>query len=101
MDRQGPPKQPRYHLTGGLDRIRPRKRHDDVSLSRQEGCLMHHLANAYSVTGPAGGNTGWLFLLFGGNGQYKWFIIGPRGLQCETNQQEVKGRESIFFCVQI
>ena len=31
-----------------------RKRCYDVTLSRQEGSTMHHLANAHSVTGPAG-----------------------------------------------
>ena len=25
---------------------------------------------------------------------YNWLIIGPRGLQCETNLQEIKGYES-------
>ena len=69
MDRQGPPNRPRYQLTGGLNRFRQRKSHDDASLSRQEGSTMRHIANAHSVVGPAGGNTGWLFLLFVGTGK--------------------------------
>ena len=54
MDRQGPPSRPRYQLTRGLAIFRQRKRCYDVTLSRQEGSTMHHLANAHSVTGPAG-----------------------------------------------
>ena len=42
------------------------KRWTDVTQSRQEGSTMRHLANAHYMTGPAGGNTGRLFLSFGG-----------------------------------
>ena len=57
MDRQGPPIRPRYQLTSGLNMFRERKRYHalyDVTLSRQEGSTRRHLANAHSVTGPAG-----------------------------------------------
>ena len=54
MDRQGPPIQPRYQLTRGLNMFRQRKRCYGVTLSRQEGSTRRHLANAYPVTGPAG-----------------------------------------------
>ena len=54
MDRQGPPIGPRYQLTRGLNMFRQRKRCYDVTLSRQEGSMRRHLANAHSVTGPAG-----------------------------------------------
>ena len=53
MDRQGPPIRPRYQLTRGLTMFRQQKRCYDVMLSRQEGSMMRHLANAHSVTGPA------------------------------------------------
>ena len=43
------------------------KRHNEVRLSRLEARTMRHLANAHSATGPGSGNTGRLFLLFGGN----------------------------------
>ena len=51
MYRKGPPNRSRYQLTSGLNRFRQRKRHDNVSLSRQEGSKMHHLANAHPVMG--------------------------------------------------
>ena len=38
----------------------------DVTLSRQEGSMMHHLASAQYWDRPAGGDTGRLFLVFGG-----------------------------------
>ena len=53
MDRQGPPIRPRCQLTRGLNMFRQRKRCYDITLSRQEGSTMRHLANAHSVTGPA------------------------------------------------
>ena len=43
-----------------------RKRCYDVMLSRQEVNTMRHLANAQYWDRPAGGNTGRLFLAFGG-----------------------------------
>ena len=43
-----------------------RKRCYDVTLSRQEGSTTRHLASAQYWTGLAGGNTGRLFLTFGG-----------------------------------
>ena len=54
MDRQGSPNRPRYQLTRGLNRFRQQRRRDDVSMSRKEGSTTYHLANAHSVTGPAG-----------------------------------------------
>ena len=53
-----------------------KKRRDDVSLSRQEGSRMHHLANAHSATFPAGGNTERLFLSFGGTGRADQYSTG-------------------------
>ena len=47
MDRQGPPIRPRYQLTRGLNMFRQRKRSYDITLSRQEGSTMRHLANAH------------------------------------------------------
>ena len=46
MDGQGPPNRPRYQLTRGLTRFRQRKRSYDVTMSRQEGSMMRHLASA-------------------------------------------------------
>ena len=43
-----------------------RKRCYDATLSRQEGSVMRHLANAQYWDRPAGGDTGRLFLAFGG-----------------------------------
>ena len=43
-----------------------RKRCYDVTLSRQEGSTTRHLASAQYWTGLAGGDTGRLFLTFGG-----------------------------------
>ena len=37
----------------------------DVTLSRQEGSTMRHLASAQYQADLANGNTGWLFLSFG------------------------------------
>ena len=54
MDRQGPPNQPSYQITRGLNRTRQRKKYYDVRLSRQEGSTMCHLANGHSVPSPAG-----------------------------------------------
>ena len=53
MDRQDPPNRPCYQLTWGLTRFRQQKRHDDLTLSRQEARTMRHLADAHSVTGSA------------------------------------------------
>ena len=50
MDRQSPPNRPPYQLTRGLNRFRQRKRCYNVTLSRQEGSMMCHLATA---VGPA------------------------------------------------
>ena len=55
MDRQDPPNWPRYQLTSGLDRFRHKSRQEESMIS-----------NAQYLTGPAGGNTRRLFLLFGG-----------------------------------
>ena len=52
MDRQGPPIWPHYQLTRGLNRT-GHKKDADITMSRQEGSMMRHLANAHSVTGPA------------------------------------------------
>ena len=52
MNRQGPPIRRRYH-TSGLNRTKQRKRCYDVTMSRQEGSTMCHLANAHSVIAPA------------------------------------------------
>ena len=46
MDMQGPPKQPHYQLTRGLNSFRQRKRSYDVTLSRQERSTVHPLTNA-------------------------------------------------------
>ena len=43
-----------------------RKRCYDVTLSRQEGSMTRHLASAQYWAGLAGGDTGRLFLTFGG-----------------------------------
>ena len=43
-----------------------RKRCYDVTLSRQEGSTTRHLASAQYWAGLAGGDTGRLFLMFGG-----------------------------------
>ena len=43
-----------------------RKRCYDVTLSRQEGSTTRHLASAQYWAGLAGGDTGRLFLTFGG-----------------------------------
>ena len=75
MGSKEPPNQPLCQLNRGLNRFRQQKRCDDVSLSRQEGSTMLHLANADSVTSPAGGNTGQLFLLFGGTGHAKQYSM--------------------------
>ena len=72
MDRQALPNRLHYQLTRCLNRLRQQKRCDDIMLSRQEGSTMRHLANAHSMTGPAGGNTGRLFLSFSGTGRADW-----------------------------
>ena len=73
MDRQGPPNQPRYQLTKGLIiRFRQRKRRDAVSLSRQEGSTMRHLANAHSMTGSAGIIYRTVFSVVWGTGRANW-----------------------------
>ena len=46
--------------------FRQRKRCYDVTLSRQEGSTIRHLASAHHWAGLAGGDTGRLFLTFGG-----------------------------------
>ena len=69
MDRQGPPNQPRYQLTRDLTRFRQQKRRDDISMCRQEGSTVRHLANVHSVTGPAGSIYRMAFLSFGGTGR--------------------------------
>ena len=46
--------------------FRQRKRCYDVTLSRQEGSTTRHLASAQSKDRLAGGDTGRLFLTFGG-----------------------------------
>ena len=46
--------------------FRQRKRCYDVTLSRQEGSTTRHLVSAQYWTGLSGGNTGRLFLAFGG-----------------------------------
>ena len=46
--------------------FRQRKRCYDVTLSRQEESTTRHLASAQYWTGLAGGDTGRLFLTFGG-----------------------------------
>ena len=46
--------------------FRQRKRCYDVTLSRQEGRTTRHLASAQHWAGLAGGDTGRLFLTFGG-----------------------------------
>ena len=43
-----------------------RKRCYDITLTRQEGSTMRHLARAQYWDRPAGGDTGRLFLAFGG-----------------------------------
>ena len=53
MDRQGPPNRPRYQLTRGLTRIGHEK-DAMTSIGKQEMKDDAHLANAHSVTGPAG-----------------------------------------------
>ena len=53
-DRQGPPIRPRYQLTWSPDMFIKQKRCYNITLSRQEGSMMHHLANAHSLTGPVG-----------------------------------------------
>ena len=53
MDRQGLPVRPGYRFTRGLYRTRQRNRCYDVTLCRQEGSTMRHLANACPLTGPA------------------------------------------------
>ena len=54
-----------------------RKRCYDVMLSRQEGSTTHHLASAQCWAGLAGGNTGRLFLTFGGPVRADRISIGP------------------------
>ena len=66
MDRQGPPNRPRYQLTRGLNRLRQQKRCYDITLSRQEGNMMHRLENAQWDRPASILYTGRLFMLFGG-----------------------------------
>ena len=63
MDTQDPTTDPAISLLGVFIQ---RKRCYDVTLSRQEGSTTRHLASAQYWTGLAGGNTGRLFLMFGG-----------------------------------
>ena len=65
MDTQDPPTDPAISLRG-VNRFRQRNRGYDVTLSRQEGSTTRHLASVQHWTGLAGGNTGRLFLTFGG-----------------------------------
>ena len=65
MDTQDPPTDPAISLLGS-NRFRQRKRCYDITLSRQEGSTTRHLASAQYWTGLAGGDTGRLFLTFGG-----------------------------------
>ena len=65
MDTQDPPTDPAISLPGA-NRFRQRKRCYDITLSRQEGSTTRHLASVQHWTGLAGGNTGRLFLTFGG-----------------------------------
>ena len=79
MDIQGPPNRSRYQLTRGLigldnDILSRHEGLDDVILSRQEVCTRRHLANAHSLTGPAGSSTRRLFLSFGGTGRRKAIV---------------------------
>ena len=69
MDRQGSPNWPRYQLTRGVNRTRQQKRCSDVTMFRQEGSTMCHLANAHFVTRPAASYAGQLFLSFCGTGR--------------------------------
>ena len=66
MDRQDPPTDPAVNLLGVFIMFRQRKRCYDVTLSRQEGSTTRHLASAQSKDRLAGGDTGRLFLTFGG-----------------------------------
>ena len=61
IDRQGLPMRPRYPLTRGLNRTRHEKDAMTSHCLDRKGSTMRHLANAHSVTGPAG-STGLLFL---------------------------------------
>ena len=65
MDTQDPPTDPAISLLGAKS-FRQRKRCYDVTLSRQEGSTTRHLASAQHWAGLAGGDTGRLFLTFGG-----------------------------------
>ena len=65
MDTQDPPTDPAISLLG-VSRFRQRKRCYDVTLSRQEGSTTRHLVSAQYWAGLAGGDTGRLFLTFGG-----------------------------------
>ena len=69
MDRQGPPIWPHCQLTRGLNRTRHKK--DDM-MSRQEGSTMRHLADAHSVTDPAGSLYRTAFLAVGGKAIVHW-----------------------------
>ena len=55
-----------YFENTSLYMFRQRKRCYDVTLSRQEGSTTRHLASAHHWAGLAGGDTGRLFLTFGG-----------------------------------
>ena len=57
--------------------FRQRKRCYDVTLSRQEGSTTRHLASAHHWAGLAGGDTGRLFLTFGGPVRADWISYCP------------------------
>ena len=77
MDTQDPSNRPRYQLTRVLVGLDNEKRCYDVTLSRQEGSTMRHLASAQEWDWPAGGNTGRLFLTFGGPVCADWISNCP------------------------
>ena len=54
MDRQGPPNQPRYQLTRGLNLFRQRKRLTDVTVSGQEATIDVPPSECTLLAGPAG-----------------------------------------------
>ena len=65
MDRQDPPTDPAVNLLGVLLCL-DNEKDAMTSLSRQEGSTTRHLASAQSKDRLAGGDTGRLFLTFGG-----------------------------------
>ena len=53
------------------------KKMHDITLSRQEGSMVRHLASVHHWTGLAGGNTGRLFLTYGGPVCADWISNCP------------------------